>query len=94
MGSRKADPQYDLFAVAMIIINSFYPKRFSKKGDGYTQLNELIKQKRGFHPYSKVLDRAMRGQYHSADEMRNDLLNILTGSMNTRKCQINSTSTR
>ncbi|WP_342670977.1 protein kinase domain-containing protein [Peribacillus loiseleuriae] len=92
MGSRKADQQYDLFAVAMIIINSFYPKRFSKKGDGYTQLNELIKQKRGLHPYSKVLDGAMRGQYHSADEMRNDLLNVLNREHERKKVQTNLTS--
>ncbi|WP_326929532.1 protein kinase domain-containing protein [Bacillus cihuensis] len=91
MGSRKADPQYDLFAVAMIIINSFYPKRFSKKGDGYKQLNEMIKQKKGLHPYSKVLDRAVKGQYHSADEMRHDLLGILNRQPEHKKVEAQST---
>ncbi len=30
-GTRKAEPSYDLFAVAMIMINICYPKRFPKK---------------------------------------------------------------
>ena len=46
LGSRKADPQYDLFAVAMIMVNAVYPTRFSKKGEGYTQLKEKIMQKK------------------------------------------------
>ena len=42
LGSRRADPQYDLFAVAMIMLNAVYPTRFSKKGEGYSQLKEKI----------------------------------------------------
>ena len=30
LGSRKADPQYDLYAVAMVMINAVYPTRFLK----------------------------------------------------------------
>jgi serine/threonine protein kinase len=85
LGSRKADPAYDLFAVAMIIINSFYPSRFSKKGDGYTQLIELIKQKKGLLIYKNVLEKALLGKYTSAEEMRNDLLAILSRSPGQKK---------
>ena len=38
LGSRKADPAYDLFAVAMIMINAVYPKRFNKTEGGIVQL--------------------------------------------------------
>ncbi|MDF9758539.1 serine/threonine-protein kinase [Peribacillus simplex] len=104
LGSRKADPQYDLFAVAMIIINSSYPKRFHKNGEGYKQLNDLIKQKKELHPYRKMLDKALRGQYDSALQMREDLVTVLSkqnhlnkkgpGQAATRQPSTNQPATR
>jgi serine/threonine-protein kinase len=84
LGSRKADPQYDLFAVAMIIINSAYPGRFHKKGEGYRQLNDLIKQKKELHPYRKMLDKALHGQYDSALQMREDLITVISKQNNLK----------
>ena len=40
LGQERQILQYDLFAVAMIIINSAYPARFQKKGEGYSQLKD------------------------------------------------------
>ena len=77
MGSRKAEPSYDLFAVAMIFINAYYPVRFSKNGDGSKQLVEMIKQKKELVPYRMLLQKALSGTYRSAEEMRNDLVGIL-----------------
>jgi serine/threonine protein kinase len=77
LGSRKADPQYDLFSLAMIIINSAYPKRFSKKGEGYAQLKDMIKQRKDLWPYKGILEKALLGKYSSADVMRKDLIGIL-----------------
>ena len=37
---------YDLFAVAMIMINTVYPNRFNKKEGGILQLRTQIKQSR------------------------------------------------
>ena len=37
-GSRKAEVTYDLFAVAMIMINAYYPGRFTKQKGGIEQL--------------------------------------------------------
>ncbi|RFU60360.1 serine/threonine-protein kinase [Bacillus sp. V59.32b] len=77
MGSRRADPEYDLFAVAMIMINSSYPTRFSKNGEGYTQLKDLVRQKKELTPYKAIIEKALLGKYSSADEMRHDLIGIL-----------------
>ncbi|PJN91136.1 hypothetical protein CVN76_06580 [Bacillus sp. mrc49] len=85
LGSRKADPQYDLFAVAMIIINSAYPGRFHKKGEGYSQLNDLIKQKKELLPYRKMLDKALHGKYDSALQMREDLVAVLSKQSHQKK---------
>lgn len=94
LGSRKADPQYDLFAVAMIIINSSYPKRFHKNGEGYKQLNDLIKQRKELHPYRKMLDKALRGQYDSALQMQEDLVTVLSKQNHLNKKGPGQTATR
>jgi len=84
MGTRKADPSYDLFAVVMIMMNAVYPKRFKKNGTGKNQLFTMIDQ----HPYLKqrktILTKALLGNYLSASEMRGDLLTHLSLKRNQK----------
>lgn len=77
----------------MIIINSAYPGRFQKKGEGYKQLNDLIKQKKELHPYRKMLDKALRGRYDSAVQMREDLVTVLSKQNHSKKKGPNQTAT-
>lgn len=84
LGSRKADPQYDLYAVAMVMINAVYPTRFSKKGEGYPQLKEKIIQKQALKPYRNMLEKALLGKYASAEDMRADLIHILDKSTHSQ----------
>jgi serine/threonine protein kinase len=74
LGTRKADPQYDLFAVGMIMMNTAYPKRFTKQSGGIQQLKAAIRQKKELHKYEDIILKALEGHYSSAQEMRNDLL--------------------
>ncbi|MFD2970545.1 protein kinase domain-containing protein [Peribacillus deserti] len=74
LGSRKAEPSYDLFAVAMIFLNSYYPNRFTKKSEGYSQLSQAIKGKKELKMYEPVLEKALLGKYSTADEMRKELM--------------------
>ncbi|WP_394239440.1 protein kinase family protein [Niallia oryzisoli] len=74
LGSRKADPGYDLFAVAMIIIHTAYPKRFTKTTGGILQLRNQVKQSKALHKFEGVIIQALEGRYQSAEEMRNDLI--------------------
>jgi serine/threonine-protein kinase len=80
LGTRKAEPSYDLFSVAMVLINASFPKRFTKKVDvdGKTQLFERIDQ----HPYlskhKQVLQKALLGKYTSALEMKTDFVHLLS----------------
>lgn len=90
LGSRRADPQYDLFAVAMIMLNAVYPTRFSKKGEGYSQIKEKIIQKQALKPYRKMLESALLGKYASADDMRKDLIDILSNSNNSTSSKVAS----
>ncbi len=80
LGSRKADPAYDLFAVGMVLINSAYPKRFHKQAGGMPQLIEAIRQKPELRRLEPVLLKALQGQYASAKEMRQDLISSATES--------------
>jgi serine/threonine protein kinase len=77
LGSRKADPLYDLFAVAMIMINTAYPKRLTKTTGGILQLREAIRQKPELKAWEKVILKALQGEYGSAKQMRTDLLDLL-----------------
>lgn len=90
LGSRRADPQYDLFAVAMIMLNAAYPTRFSKKGEGYSQIKEKIIQKQALKPYRKMLESALLGKYASADDMRKDLIDILSNPNNSTSSKVTS----
>lgn len=77
LGSRKAEPSYDLFAVAMIMINAAYPKRFTRQTGGITQLRNAIRQKPELLPYERVLLKALQGQYTAAKQMRSELVALL-----------------
>ena len=74
LGSRRADPTYDLFAVAMIMINAVYPKRFNKDGQGLTQLTSMIKQNKLLEKFEEVILSALKGNYQTAAQMRRDLI--------------------
>ena len=77
LGSRKAEPSYDLFAVAMIMINTAYPKRLTKTTGGILQLREAIRQKPELLVWEKVILKALQGHYRSAKQMRTDLLDLM-----------------
>ncbi|MBU8908444.1 serine/threonine protein kinase [Desertibacillus haloalkaliphilus] len=78
-GTRKAEPSYDLFAVAMIMINCCYPSRFEKKSEkGIEQLKEAITAKSSLRPYEGVLMKALQGRYEHAQEMRKELVDAIS----------------
>ena len=84
MGSRRADPGYDLFAVAMIIMNTAYPNRFNKSTGGLSQLTSMVKQSKSLQKLEAVILNAIQGNYLSADDMRKDLLKLINNDRETR----------
>lgn len=78
LGSRKAEPSYDLFAVAMIIINTAFPKRFAKKGEGVTQLKQAIDSRPPLRKYGSILIKALNGHYKEANEMKGEILEVIS----------------
>ncbi|MGG0891761.1 protein kinase domain-containing protein [Cytobacillus horneckiae] len=84
LGSRKADPAYDLFATAMIFINCAYPSRFNKDSGGLDQLRGRVKQSKLLQPYEQVIVGALKGRYQSALEMKRALLDEMS-ALQTKK---------
>lgn len=77
LGTRKAEPSYDLFAVAMIMINTAYPNRFNKTTGGISQLRDEIRKQPELLPLEKVILNSLQGHYTSAKQMRADLLDLM-----------------
>ncbi|MFC0472898.1 serine/threonine protein kinase [Halalkalibacter kiskunsagensis] len=81
LGSRKAEPSYDLFAVAMIMINCAYPKRFEKKGEKpIVLLKQNVADKPLLRPYRDVIISAIQGKYDSAQAMRKEMVKAVSKS--------------
>jgi serine/threonine protein kinase len=86
LGSRKADPKYDLFAVAMIIINTAYPKQFPKTTGGIQQLKKMIMEKPELLLYKDLLLFSLQGHFSTAQEMRRYLLDLIgDGATNSNR---------
>lgn len=76
LGSRRADPGYDLFAVAMIWINIAYPKRFHKSSGDVKQLIFKIRQNKELLKFESIIIPALQGKYESAEKMRQAILQL------------------
>ncbi|WP_053368690.1 protein kinase domain-containing protein [Bacillus sp. FJAT-27245] len=74
LGTRKAEPSYDLFAVAMVMIASAYQGTFRKAEGGMGQLLGAIRKKEELTRFEPVLSNALLGKYGSARGMREALL--------------------
>lgn len=78
LGTRKAEPTYDLFAVAMIIMNICYPNRFEKKAEGLKFLKERIEGMPILMQYENVLHNALQGKYENAQLMKKDVIECIS----------------
>lgn len=94
MGTRKAEPTYDLFAVAMIIMNIAFPRRFNKTNGGLNQLKTMIQKNNDLLPYEGILCQAFTGKYTSANEMRRDLLHLSSGTPVKTRAAVKSSTVR
>lgn len=83
LGTRKAEPSYDLFSASMIMINLAYPMRFEKKPNAEQQLKAAVSKNPMLAPYKTVLLKGLLGKYKSAEDMRNDLVSALNNKGNS-----------
>ncbi|MFZ4454530.1 protein kinase domain-containing protein [Salibacterium aidingense] len=99
LGDRKAEPSYDLFAAAMIFIETAYPRRFEKTsgtaGDrSLDLLKRYIANSAPLLPYKKVLLQALKGQYPNAQIMKKDLMQTIEHHTSRQKSETPSSPNR
>lgn len=74
LGTRKAEPSYDLFAVAMVILEAAEGGRFERGKDPKERLFRVLDRNARLNQTRHAIRRALEGRYQSALEMRKDLL--------------------
>jgi len=87
LGTRVAEPSYDLFALVMIVLAIYYPRQFKRGPAPLNFLNTkmmMIKELQIIHP---VLVNALKGKYTSADAMKTDILHCTVKQQMSRKAQ-------
>lgn len=77
MGTRKAEPSYDLFALAMVCLAMFYPNYFPKTRQAEQTLVNKVNGISMPKEFKQCLKKAILGKYSSSGEMKNELLTIL-----------------
>lgn len=73
LGTRLAEPSYDLFAVTMILLSLFYPRKFTRVENNEALLRRKLLHIKPLRPYAPVLLRTLNNEYTSARAMRDDL---------------------
>ncbi|WP_281976232.1 protein kinase domain-containing protein [Halobacillus litoralis] len=77
MGSRKAEPSYDLFAVTMIMLEMAYPQRFEKSSHPLKKLETKLAASSLLKPYRRFIQQCWKGKFKNASEMKTGLSDIL-----------------
>ncbi len=73
MGNRAAEPSYDLFSVAMILISPMLPNTIKSIHD-LNQVEKMVENKNGWKPLEGVVKKAWKGFYKDALEMKSELV--------------------
>lgn len=77
LGTRKAEPSYDLFALAMVFVNIYYPGRFIRSGQSEKVLHRKIDQIKPLNPYRIPLKKAISGKYKTSAEMKKEVIRVV-----------------
>ncbi|WP_371817604.1 protein kinase family protein [Virgibacillus sp. MSJ-26] len=73
LGSRRAEPSYDLFSFAMIFLSVYHPNHFVKRGNSRQFLFRKLDAIKPLQPYNYSLKKAILGKYQSSAEMKQDI---------------------
>lgn len=73
LGTRKAEPSYDLFAMAMMVLHIAYPKQFTRDNNPKQMLIKKIRQANMLVPYQSCLEKAITGSYQTSIQMKKEV---------------------
>ncbi|KAB8126451.1 protein kinase [Gracilibacillus oryzae] len=74
MGSRKADPGYDLFALAMVILRIYYPNGFSRGDNPRKTLQQKVQLAIRSQSLKQLVGKMLNGDIDKADQVKDYLL--------------------
>lgn len=77
LGTRRAEPSYDLFAFSMIFIAIFYPNHFPRSSDSAQTILKRLSHIQALDLYYDCLKKALLGRYTSSAAMKQDILRVL-----------------
>jgi|SRR5690625_365704 len=77
LGSRRAEPSYDLFASVMVMLAIAYPNRFSKGAQPKQTLMKKIQSSPMLKPFQECLKQAVLGKYQTSAAMKRDIIAVL-----------------
>ncbi|SDK60672.1 protein kinase domain-containing protein [Sediminibacillus albus] len=77
MGTRKAEPSYDLFALAMVMLQIYYPARFDKGNHPEKMLMTKLSATPQLKKYYTPIKKALYGTYTSSEQMRRDIASLI-----------------
>ena len=77
MGSRRAEPSYDLFAVVMVMLHLYHPKQFEKGSSPKKTLMSRLTNTPQLKQYQPCLTKALTGEYTTSRQMKQELAAVL-----------------
>ncbi|WP_407272598.1 protein kinase domain-containing protein [Radiobacillus sp. PE A8.2] len=90
MGSRRAEPSYDLFALAMIMLQIYHPNRFERGTNPQKTLLLKLSKTSELDIYKPVIQKAIQGHYLSSDQMKRDLNTLIMKNQHNTAPQASS----
>lgn len=74
LGSREAEPSYDLFALVMVMLTIFYPQQFKRTATSRQLLFHKVAGIPEIRLFRTVFQKAIMGKYRTAEEMKAEIL--------------------
>ncbi|HEY4600538.1 MAG TPA: protein kinase [Cerasibacillus sp.] len=85
LGSRRAEPSYDLFAFVIVFLSVFHRRQFSRGKDAKTTLLKKLDETKALTSYQPILRKALLGQYSSSQEMKQEMHALLYNMQQKRQ---------
>lgn len=85
LGTRKAEPSYDLFAIAMIVLSIYDPQLRKKIAISKQGLLEKATSIKELHIIQRTIQGALLGKFPTATSMKNALLKEVLQKQDSRK---------
>ena len=77
LGTREAEPSYDLFALVMVVLTIFYPKQFKRQKNAKQYIFQKISAIDEIKLFRPMFQKAIAGKYIHAKEMKEDVLQVI-----------------